>query len=112
MPYICGTGIFHGFCLTSVIFRFKMHSMVNIPVRYETNTNSHDILKIQDAALYLEMSEDTVYKLAGAGEIPATKVGGGWRFLRSKLDAWIAERIDRETESRKRAAELLAGSGQ
>ena len=47
------------------------------------------ILNIKDVAEYLKVNERTVYRLAGAKKIPAFKVGGTWRFLRSDIDQWI-----------------------
>jgi excisionase family DNA binding protein len=38
---------------------------------------------------YLKVSKPTVYKLARAGEIPAVRLGGTWRFSRSLLDEWL-----------------------
>lgn len=47
------------------------------------------ILTIKDVAEYLKVNERTVYRLAGAKKIPAFKVGGTWRFVRSDIDQWI-----------------------
>ncbi len=44
----------------------------------------------KEAAEYLRLNYMTVYKLAQRGKIPATKVGGNWRFKRDILDEWIA----------------------
>lgn len=49
------------------------------------------VLTIKDVAEYLKVNERTVYRLAGAKKIPAFKVGGTWRFLRSDIDQWIKE---------------------
>jgi len=47
------------------------------------------IMTIKEVAEYLKVNERTVYRLAGAKRIPAFKVGGTWRFLRSDIDQWI-----------------------
>jgi len=44
----------------------------------------------KEAAEYLRLNYMTVYKLAQRGKIPATKVGGNWRFKKDILDEWIA----------------------
>jgi len=44
----------------------------------------------KEAAEYLRLNYMTVYKLAQRGKIPATKVGGNWRFKKDILDDWIA----------------------
>lgn len=48
------------------------------------------LMSIREAADYLGISSTTLYKLAQRGAIPATKVGGSWRFSRTLLDDWIA----------------------
>lgn len=52
-----------------------------------------EILTLEEVAAYLKAGKRTVYRLAQKGEIPAFKLGGTWRFRRSKLDRWIAECI-------------------
>lgn len=54
-----------------------------------TNSSDGSILTIKEVADYLKVNERTVYRLAGAKKIPAFKVGGTWRFLRSDIDQWI-----------------------
>lgn len=54
------------------------------------------ILMLDEVALYLKAGRHTVYHLAQKGEIPAFKLWGPWRFVRSHLDSWIAESISRE----------------
>ena len=60
------------------------------------------ILTIKDVAEYLKVAEKTVYRLAGAKQIPAFKVGGSWRFSRADIDSWIKqqsmERLDTSHE--------------
>jgi len=46
----------------------------------------------KEAAEYLRLNYMTVYKLAQKGKIPATKVGGNWRFKKDILDDWIAKK--------------------
>ena len=48
-----------------------------------------EILTISEVAEYLKVAERTLYRLAAANRIPAFKVGGTWRFLRSEIDQWI-----------------------
>lgn len=52
----------------------------------------HDeVLKIRDVAALLKVGEKTVYSMAQAGELPAFKVRGQWRFSRKDMDEWIDE---------------------
>ena len=50
----------------------------------------------KEAAAYLKLNYMTVYKLAQRGKIPATKVGGNWRFKKEILDEWIARQAATE----------------
>ena len=46
---------------------------------------------IGEVADYLKVTERTIYRLAGAKQIPAFKVGGSWRFSKADIDGWIRE---------------------
>ena len=46
------------------------------------------VLNVSEAAQYLRVHQETLRRLARNGEIPAYKVGRGWRFNRSTLDRW------------------------
>ena len=52
-------------------------------------TGQDDILTISDVAHLLKVAEKTVYGLVQKGDLPAFKVGGQWRFLRTAIDSWI-----------------------
>lgn len=52
------------------------------------------IMNIAQAAEYLQLRVSTVRQLAWEGEIPASKVGKEWRFLRSTLDHWLLAKED------------------
>ncbi len=49
------------------------------------------IMTIGEVADYLKVTERTIYRIAGAKQIPAFKVGGSWRFSKSDIDFWIRE---------------------
>lgn len=49
-----------------------------------------EVMDIRQAAEYLQISPDTLYKYAIAGDIPAFKLGNRWRFRRSRIDEWMA----------------------
>jgi PTS system nitrogen regulatory IIA component len=46
-------------------------------------------MTVQEVADYLHVSTDLIYRLAQKGEIPASKVGGRWRFKKEKIDRWM-----------------------
>jgi len=55
------------------------------------STSDNAIMTIGEVAGYLKVTERTIYRLAGAKQIPAFKVGGSWRFSRVDIDRWIRE---------------------
>ncbi len=55
------------------------------------HTMLREVMDIRQAAEYLGISADTLYRYASDGLIPAFKLGNRWRFKRSLLDAWMVE---------------------
>jgi PAS domain S-box-containing protein/excisionase family DNA binding protein len=51
-----------------------------------------ELMTTKEASEYLKLSYMTLYKLAQQGEIPAYKLGGHWRFNRTVLDNWFANK--------------------
>lgn len=51
-----------------------------------------EVLDIRQAAEYLGISGDTLYRYASEGFIPAFKLGNRWRFRKSLLDGWMDEK--------------------
>jgi excisionase family DNA binding protein len=47
------------------------------------------VMDIRQAADYLGISSDSLYKYASESFIPAFKLGNRWRFKRSLLDHWM-----------------------
>ena len=47
------------------------------------------LLRIPEVAKRLGLSNNKTYSMAAEGEIPAFKVGGGWRVREEALEAWI-----------------------
>ncbi len=45
-----------------------------------------------DVARFLRVPKSTVYKLARVGELPASKIGKHWRFLRRDIHEWMHSR--------------------
>jgi excisionase family DNA binding protein len=48
-----------------------------------------EVMDIRQTADYLGISEDTLYKYAAEGFIPAFKLGNRWRFKKSLIDVWM-----------------------
>lgn len=61
-----------------------------------------EILTIREVAIFLKVTERTIYRLAAEGQIPSFKVGGSWRFQRTDLLRWMrdqsAEQNDRQPD--------------
>lgn len=50
------------------------------------------LMTIDEIAKYLRMKKVTIYKHAQEGKIPGFKVGSKWRFKKSTVDKWIADK--------------------
>ena len=44
---------------------------------------------IEQIAEYLQVSVEKLYKLCQKGKIPASKLGGQWRFDVTEIDVWL-----------------------
>jgi excisionase family DNA binding protein len=51
-----------------------------------------EIMTLKEAADYLRLSEKTVSRMAQEGQIPAQKLARQWRFQRSSIASWLADR--------------------
>jgi excisionase family DNA binding protein len=48
-------------------------------------------LTIEQIAGYLQVSREKIYRLCQKGKMPASKVGGQWRFDLNEVDAWVRQ---------------------
>jgi len=53
--------------------------------------NGNSFLTVPELAQLLHVNEKKIYKLAGEGDIPGTKITGKWIFPRHLIEDWIAE---------------------
>jgi len=51
-----------------------------------------EVMDIRQAAEYLGISGDTLYRYASEGFVPAFKLGNRWRFKKDLLDSWMDEK--------------------
>lgn len=58
----------------------------------QTQTAVREVMDIRQAADYLGISGDTLYRYASEGFVPAFKLGNRWRFRKSLLDGWMDEK--------------------
>lgn len=78
--------------------------VMNSDVPAETTTQSEtgdardeEILTVMEVARFLRVPKSTVYKLARVGELPASKIGKHWRFLRRDIHEWMHSRSKQAT---------------
>jgi len=64
-----------------------------------TTSPSPEIMTLTELANYLKVAEKTVVRMAREGKIPGTKVASQWRFMRSKVDQWLENRMQPVTQS-------------
>jgi excisionase family DNA binding protein len=62
------------------------------PDMADISTGDSEILTVMDVARFLRVPKSTVYKLARVGELPASKIGKHWRFLRGDIHEWLRTR--------------------
>ncbi len=53
------------------------------------------IMTPKEAAKYLGFHLVTIYRLLKKSEVPATKIGGQWRFKKDILDDWLMNRMNK-----------------
>jgi excisionase family DNA binding protein len=46
-------------------------------------------MTIDEIAAYLQVSKETIYKMVQKNQIPASKLGGQWRFNKDTVDTWL-----------------------
>jgi excisionase family DNA binding protein len=46
-------------------------------------------MTVHEVARYLRVHTMTVYRLINRGDLPAMRVGHGWRFKKDVIDRWL-----------------------
>lgn len=64
---------------------------IHLAKTMSSSPTDNAIMTIGEVADYLKVTERTIYRLAGAKQIPAFKVGGSWRFSKADIDGWIRQ---------------------
>jgi len=54
---------------------------------------SKEVMNVQEVAAYLGLGVAKVYQLVEHKEIPASKIGKQYRFLRNVINAWLGSNI-------------------
>lgn len=60
-------------------------------MKTDYKTHSDTFLTVPELAELLHVNEKKIYKLAGEGDIPGTKITGKWIFPRHMIEDWITE---------------------
>jgi excisionase family DNA binding protein len=61
---------------------------------------TREVMNVREAAAYLGLTPDTLYKHATESGLPAFKIGNRWRFRKSLLDRWMDEQIAQRSAAR------------
>lgn len=59
----------------------------------QDKTAKEELLTAKEASEYLKVSPRTLYRHIKKHQIPAFKLGGEWRFVKSELDRWLMKKI-------------------
>lgn len=62
----------------------------------QNETLSERWLSVEEIAVHLGVSRETIYRWAEKGKIPAHKVGRQWKFKVSDVDAWVLQGLAAE----------------
>lgn len=49
------------------------------------------VMTFDEAKKYLRTTSSTLYRLVQKGVVPASKLGGQWRFKKDRLENWLFE---------------------
>jgi excisionase family DNA binding protein len=90
--------------IQTVRFEVRLNSQQLYDLLQWLARNLHPVMTLREAAHYLRLRPTELQALAENGTIPAFKVDGKWRFLKSALDEWMlaqraAEFIVKEEEA-------------
>jgi excisionase family DNA binding protein len=64
-------------------------------MEYDSRTNaSVSIMTVHEVAVYLRLSEATIYHMAREGRIPVLHMGRTWRFKKETIEEWLDSQIE------------------
>lgn len=61
----------------------------------EEQKMSNEIMNIKEVAEFLQVKEQTAYRLVQQGKIPALKIGGQWKVKKSHLDKMFDDMLNK-----------------
>lgn len=54
-----------------------------------SQSNSDQVMTLEELAAYLKIPKSTLYKLVQEGRVPGQKLGKQWRFGKAVIDRWL-----------------------
>ena len=57
------------------------------------SANLTEIMTLSEIAQYLKVSDKTILRMVGKGEIPGHKISSQWRFQRTAIDQWLTAKM-------------------
>jgi excisionase family DNA binding protein len=60
-----------------------------------------EVLTVKEVCDLLQVHPSTLYKMVRQGRIPSFRIGTDWRFLRGRVERWMAELTMRAQEVRR-----------
>ena len=80
------------FAFGSVVYRACLTALEDSVKAPLAQPEVREVMDIRQAAHYLGISADSLYRYAATGFIPAFRLGNRWRFRKSRLDEWMDRR--------------------
>lgn len=85
----------------------EMDCIVRSPARHftpirETVMTTLETLDVAAVATLLHAEPDTIMQRASKGELPGTRSGKSWMFLRDDVLAFLKAQVDKDTAARRR----------
>lgn len=68
----------------------------------EVIMNGDETMDVCETATLLRAESETILQFARRGELPGTRIGKSWVFLREDVIAFLKHQIARDTEQRRR----------
>lgn len=66
--------------------------------------STDETLGVEEAAALLRAETSTVMQFARRGDLPGTRIGKGWVFLREDVIAFLRQQITNDTQDRRQQA--------
>ena len=100
-------------CISQIIWYFfrdddkELMNMINVIFMFIIMNErrckmSNGMMDIKEVAGYLKIKEQTVYRLAQNGKIPALKIGGQWKIKKEHLDRMFDEILSEKLREMKK----------